>query len=95
MPNLEVRKPEDVPSPSRGSRTVQEQQRTYEAFVREAEGNVGELELGPGEQIRSTKVRLRRAATRLNVELEIWDANGRVYFRRQLQRRRGRPPRNA
>jgi hypothetical protein len=94
MPNLAVRKLEDVPSPSRSSRAVQEQQRLYEDFVRRAEGNVGELELSPGEQVRSTKVRLRRAATRLGAELEIWDANGRVYFMRR-QRRRGRPRKTA
>jgi hypothetical protein len=31
---------------------VQEQQRLYESFIREAAGDVGELELGPNEQIR-------------------------------------------
>jgi hypothetical protein len=32
---------------------------------------------------------LRRASSRLNVDLDIWDADGHVYFRRVT--RRGRP----
>jgi hypothetical protein len=39
--------------------------------------------------VRSVKVRLRRASSRLNVDLDIWDADGHVYFRRVT--RRGRP----
>jgi hypothetical protein len=70
---------------------VQEQQRLYESFIREAAGDVGELELGPNEQIRGVKVRLRRASTRLGSPIEIWDADGKVYFRTENQRRRGRP----
>ena len=51
-------------------------------------------QLSGDEHLRSTKVRLRRAATRLGVELEIWDAENRVYFRRG-QRKRGRPRKNS
>ena len=91
MPKLELRKPSDVPTPNRASRAVQEQQQLYENFIRQLNGNVGELQLEPGEQLRSIKVRLRRAATRLGAQVEIWDANGRVYFRAEGQRRRGRP----
>jgi hypothetical protein len=70
---------------------VQEQQRMYEGFIREVgSGDVGELELSPGDQIRSVKVRLRRAASRLGVEVEIWDANQRVYFRPATRRGRRR-----
>lgn len=92
MPILAVRKPDEVPPPSRVSRAVQEQQRLYETFIREvASSSVGELELSPDENVRSVKVRLRRAASRLGSPLEIWDANNRVYFRPEGQRRRGRP----
>jgi hypothetical protein len=73
---------------------VREQQQLFEGFIRETGGNVGELELSPGEQIRPTKVRLRRAAGRLGIELDIWDASGRVYFR-AAQRGRSRPRRTA
>ena len=89
MPRLEVRKPSEVPSPSRSSRAVQEQQRLYEAFIRDVDGNVGELQPSAGEQLRSIKVRLRRAATRVGSEIEIWDADGKVYFKTAA--RRGRP----
>ena len=90
MPKFEVRKATDVPAPSRASRAVREMQQQYENFIRDIDGNVGELELQPNEQIRSVKVRLRRAANRLNIELQIWDANGRVYFK-VAQSRRPRP----
>jgi hypothetical protein len=72
---------------------VRQQQELFENFIRQAQGNVGELELGPDESLRSAKVRLRRAATRLKVDLDIWDANGRVYFAQA--RRRGRPRKQA
>jgi hypothetical protein len=62
--------------------------------VRRVEVNeVGDLELEPGENVRSVKVRLRRASSRLGIDLEIWDANGHVYFRRVT--RRGRPRKQA
>lgn len=61
----------------------------YEGFIREVNsGQVGELELAAGDQIRSVKVRLRRAASRLGVDLEIWDANQRVYFKPATRRGR-------
>jgi hypothetical protein len=61
----------------------------YEGFIQAINNDVGELELSPGEQVRGVKVRLRRAATRLSREIEIWDADGRVYFR--VATKRGRP----
>ena len=91
MPKLQLRKPEDVPTRSTASRAVQEQQRLYEGFIQQLSGNVGELELSLAENVRSVKVRLRRAATRLNRPVEIWDANGKVYFKAEGPRRRGRP----
>ena len=91
MPVLRVKKPNEVPAASRASRAVREQQQRYDGFVLGVEtGDAGELELEPGETVRSVKVRLRRASSRLGVELDIWDASGKVYFRRVTKRGRGR-----
>jgi hypothetical protein len=69
---------------------VREQQQKYDEFVRGVDASdVGDLELEPNENVRSVKVRLRRASSRLGLDLDIWDANGHVYFRRVT--RRGRP----
>jgi phosphoribosylformylglycinamidine synthase subunit PurS len=89
MPNLQVRKANEVPSPSRSPRAVREQQALYEGFIRQIDGNVGELEPGSGENVRSIKMRLRRAASRIGFNIDIWDADGKVYF--QAARPRGRP----
>ena len=90
MPQLHVRKPNEAPLPSRSSRAVRELQQKYDDFVRQIDTtDVGDLELEPGDNVRSVKVRLRRASTRVGVDLEIWDVNGHVYFRRVT--RRGRP----
>ena len=78
-----------MPTPARSSKAVQEAQLQYEGFIQAINSDVGELELSPDEQVRSVKVRLRRAATRLSREIEIWDVNGRVYFR--VASKRGRP----
>lgn len=94
MPQLHVRKPSEAPLPSRSSKAVREQQQKYDEFVRRVEiTDVGDLELDPNENVRSVKVRLRRASSRLNVDLDIWDADGHVYFRRVT--RRGRPRKQA
>ena len=94
MPVLRLRKPNEAPLPSRSSRAVREQQQKYDDFVRRVEsGEVGELELEPAENVRSVKVRLRRASSRLGLDVDIWDANNRVYFRRVT--RRGRPRKQA
>ena len=90
MPVLHLRKPNEAPLPSRSSRAVREQQQKYDEFVKRVELNdVGDLELEPTENVRSVKVRLRRASSRLGIDLDIWDVNGHVYFRRVT--RRGRP----
>ena len=89
MPNLSIRKANEVPGPRRSSRAVQEEQQKFEEYIRQIDGNVGELNLAPDEQMRSIKVRLRRAATRLGAQIEIWDANGKVYFKTATKR--GRP----
>jgi len=90
LPQLHVRKPSEAPLPSRSSRTVREQQEKYDDFVRKIDASdVGDLELEPAENVRSVKVRLRRASSRVGVDLDIWDVNGHVYFKRVT--RRGRP----
>ena len=91
MPVLQLRKPSDAPTPSRSSRAAREQQQKYDGFIKSVEGtDIGELELDPGENLRSVKVRLRRASSRLSVDIETWDANGRIYFRRITRRPRTR-----
>jgi len=91
MPKLQLRKLEDVPSPSHTSRAVLEQQLLYDGFIKQLKGQVGQLELEQGEAVRSIKVRLRRASSRLGTPLEIWDVDGKVYFKSEGQRRRSRP----
>ena len=94
MPRLMVRKATEVPLPSRASRAVRELQQKYDGFVRGVDvTEAGELELEAGDNIRSVKVRLRRASSRLAVDVDIWDANGKVYFKRVT--RRGRPRRQT
>ena len=94
MPVLHVRKPSEAPLPSRSSRAVREQQQKYDEFVRRVELNdVGDLELEPSENLRSVKVRLRRASSRIGMDIDIWDADGHIYFRRVT--RRGRPRKQA
>ena len=89
MPTFQKRTASEVPQPSRVSRAVREQQELYDNFVKSAGADVGELELGPDEAIRAIKVRLTRAATRLGTQVQVWDANGKVYFSRTAKR--GRP----
>ena len=94
MPLLHVRKPSEAPSPSRSSKAVREQQQKYDDFIRSIDASeVGDLELEANENVRSVKVRLRRASSRIGIDIDIWDANGHVYFRRIT--RRGRPRRSA
>jgi len=93
MPRMTVRNANDVPTPTRSTKAVREAQEQYERFIQSINGDVGELELSEGEQLRGIKVRLRRAASRLGREIEIWDADGRVYFR--VASKRGRPKKLA
>ncbi len=94
MPVLHLRKPAEAPLPSRSSRAVREQQQRFDEFVRRVEiTDVGDLELEAGENLRSIKVRLRRASSRLGIDIDIWDADGHIYFRRVT--RRGRPRKQA
>ena len=89
MPSLNVRSASEVPPPRRSAKAVQEAQLQYEGFIQSIEGDVGELQLDADENPRGVKVRLRRAATRLGKDIEVWDADGHVYFR--VVTKRGRP----
>jgi hypothetical protein len=89
MPSMTVRRIQDAPPPDRSTKAIRDAHQEYEGFINAINGDVGELELYPHEQPRSVKVRLRRAATRLGREIDIWDVGGRVYFR--VEAKRGRP----
>ena len=93
MPTLTARKSAEVPAPSHTTRAAREQQAQFDGFLRDVPADsVGELELAADENARSIKVRLRRAASRLGQTIDIWDAEGRVYFRSAAPKsRRGRP----
>ncbi len=96
MPKITVRKAADVPAPIHTTKAMIEQQKLFEGFVAQATGNVGQLTLDAGESVRSVKVRLRRASTRTGAKLEIWDADGKVYFQAEApSARRGRPRKSA
>jgi hypothetical protein len=93
MPTMKVRSAAEVPAAVRGTKAAREAQQEYEGFIRAINSDVGELQLSAGERPRGVKVRLRRAASRLGREIDIWEADGRVYFR--LATRRGRPRKAA
>jgi hypothetical protein len=96
VPKLMIRKAAEVPAPDRTAKAVREQQQLYAAFIQQATGNVGEVSLELGDGIRSIKVKLRRAGTRVGVNLDIWDAEGKVYFQSVTAKpRRGRPRKTA
>ena len=94
MPTMTIRIASEAPAPNQSTKAIREAQLQYEEYVRAINSEVGELELSPDEQASGVKVRLRSAATRLGGEIEIWDANGRVYFRVATKggRSRGRRP---
>jgi hypothetical protein len=89
VPTFTVRKANEVPPKAAASKAVRERHSVFEAFIRDVGGGVGELALGPDEGVRSTKVALRRASTRIGTPITIWDANGSVYFQKEVKR--GRP----
>ena len=96
MAILQIRKANEVPPHRQVSRAVQEQQLLYDSFIQQVSGdNVGQLSLQPGEEMRSIKVTLRRAASRLGEQIETWDAEGNVYFTKSAAKRRGRPRKNS
>jgi hypothetical protein len=89
MPTLTIRKAGDVPPSTRVSKAIREKQLVYESFINDIADQVGELELAPTDDMRRVKVSLTRAATRLGTSITTWEANGKVYFRKQAHR--GRP----
>lgn len=89
MPTFTKRTADQVPQPSRVSKSMREKQQVYENFIKSVGTDVGELELEQNETIRATKVRLTRAATRLGSQIQVWDADGKIYFSKTA--RRGRP----
>ena len=96
VPKLSVRKLADVPASIHTNKAILEQQKLYEDFIAQASGNVGELTLDADEVVRSIKVRVRRAATRMGTKLDIWEADGKVYFRaEEPSKRRVRPRKTA
>jgi len=95
MPTFAVRKANQVPAPDNTSNAVKEQRRVYDTFIGEIGGNVGELELGPGESVRRVKFGLTRAATRQGTTIQTWDANGKVYFQKDVHRGRPRKAKTA
>jgi hypothetical protein len=95
MPTFTVRKPGEVPQNTCVSKATRELQFAYESYLTSVGDQVGELELDPSENIRSIKVRLTRAASRLGVSIQAWDANGKVYFQKEAQRGRPRKPKTA
>lgn len=91
MPIAHTRKMSEVPPPSRTSRKSRVKQSEYNGFVNLLkDDDVGELELAPEENLRGVKVSLRNAGTRLGIPLDVWDANGKVYYRRGTGTKRGR-----
>src|SRR5579872_3023666 len=89
MPTFTARKSTDVPAASRTSSAARKQQALYESFIRDVPGDsVGELELSEGETARGIRTRLRRASSRLGRTIEVWDAEGIVYFQAAAPKRR-------
>jgi hypothetical protein len=60
MRKLGVRSSNEVPQPIWASKAAQEARRSYEIYLREIGNNVGELEILPGEQVRSIKIAVSR-----------------------------------
>jgi hypothetical protein len=89
MPEITIRNVHDMPTPTRTTSVVREVQLQFEGYLQAIGSDVGELELSPMEQLRGVKVRLRRAASGLGEEIDIWDAEGGVYFR--MATKHGRP----
>ena len=92
MPRLNIRRPDEVLVPVIKDKSSAELRADFEQLIRDADGGVGELRLTSGDKARSLRVRLSQAARRLGTSLEIWESDGRLYFRRELKRHRRRLP---
>ena len=90
MPRLTIRRPDEVLIPLIKDKSSAELRADFEQLIRDADGGVGELRLSSADRVRSLRVRLSQAARRLGTSLEIWESDGRLYFRRELKRRRRR-----
>lgn len=84
----------DVPMPSRTSRKSRAKQYEYNGYLAILNtSEVGVLELEDGDNPRSVKVSLRNAAKRMGFEVDTWDSNGQVFFRKAIGGRgKKRPP---
>jgi hypothetical protein len=92
MPRISTRRLSEVPAPTRTSRKAQVKQSEYNGYLRVLEDSeVGDLELDPADNSRSVKMSLQRAARRLGMEIDVWESNGHVYFRKSAGARKGRP----
>ena len=84
MPTLDILATEVAPVPSKGTNAEQEARSAYEGFIwriNEMDDKVGKLTLEGGERLGSVRMRLSHAARRLNKGLEVWQANGNLYFK--------------
>ena len=93
MPTLHVVSLAQAPQPSRVSKAVREQQMVYENYINMIGMDVGDLELTGEDDMRSLKVRLRRASSRMGLKIDMWDLNNHLYFtvKQNPVVRRGRP----
>lgn len=70
-----------APRFSKTPKKIREVHQLYDGFITMLPAKqVGELELLEGEEVRSVKVNLRRASTRLGRKIDIWDAGSRSVF---------------
>jgi hypothetical protein len=89
MPTMNVRSAAEVPRPARGAKANREAQQQYEQFIQAIKSDVGELELSSGENPRGVKGQAPPRRPQAGREIDIWDVDGRVYFR--IAAKRGRP----
>lgn len=94
MPKASSRKLAEVPLPTRTSRKSRLKQDEYDGYIRILEEDeVGDLELGPEENMRAVKMSLQRAAARYGIEIQVWDSGNHVYYRKGVSRKRNTPRR--
>lgn len=76
--------PTEAPKNDTSSKADREMREAYQAAIRDtiAAGKVGQVTIDEGETQRSIKVRLRHAATVIKAEIDVWDVNNIVYFKK-------------
>lgn len=84
MPKAIGRSLSNVPPPGpRTSRKAKDKMYAFDGFIRMLDQNdVVEVELDAGDNLRSVKVSLRRAAARLGYGIDLWDSGRSVFIRR-------------